>query len=1163
MTLLSGRRFAPLLVALACSALAVSPAFAQNITGSLSGTVVDPTCAVVVGADVTLTNEASRDVRRTKSNADGYFAFAAVPPASYTVTIETAGFSKYEQKGVVLRVGDSRSLRTVPLKVAGMSEEATVTASVDFAPLNSGEKSATLTSDQILNFSTVGRSAAELLKVLPGMTPVTQGVSNRPGFTGEVIGINGNGEYQGGGNNNQSAIGNYSGNGTRTEALDITVDGAPGADPGCNCATSVNPNPEMVQEFKVLQSNFGAEHAKGPVAMTVVSKQGGREFHGTLYTYLRDYHLNSNEWFANKVGKDRVKNKFLYPGFNVSGPVLVPGTDFNKNRDKVFFFLGYEYFKQALDTGFVKSWVPTAAMRNGDFSQAASYLGPGTGGTYVNSVPAGFPGGIIPPSQIDPGGRALLNVFPQPNANPAVTGGYNYVDNLLVDQNGTQLLGRVDVNVSENTKLFLRYNRQREVQPFVIGLWWRNGARQVPYPSSISAANRSDSATASLTHVFNPTLTNETLFAVTYIDFPNAFDDRSKISRQALGYPYQGIFKQSNDQIPSVDAGGWGNDSQGPLYYNPGGFDPVLFATKWQVSASDNLTKVWGTHTFKAGAYFEHVINKQPGNDNSNGLIELATWDGQSTGNTFADLLLGHGSNYAESSKNVLHDMAYNLWEGYVQDSWKVKPRLTVDYGVRIASEGPWYDRLGNGMSVFDPSIYSATAPGSSFPGITWTKKDSRIPLSGTEKPPIYFTPRVGFAYDVKGTGSTVVRGGFGIYRYHEPQAIYSGLLDLPQGFRNTNVGSAYTLASLEGLGGGNVVFNGNTIALDDKKQPVTYSWSATLNQRLPWAMNIEVGYAGNKQNDLRNEGVSNYNPVPLGAMINDPTGDPNKYRLLPNYGDLQVFRHSLYSNYHGLQALLSRQRGRFNFTLAYTFSKALGIRAAGSAASTSGLVSEYIKDTTGKTVDIRQFDYGVSSNDRTHVATASYSWQLGEFKNNGFLNAVLGGWQLTGISTYISGTPLQPAISSNLNMTGTLADGTDISATRVSGSTSVPAQPKLTCNPTSGVPSGYLFNPSCFAAPGPGDNGNFIFPYVKGQKYLNHDLSVFKNFAIGDKGQKLQFRASAYNVLNHPIAYPDIGTNLTLRFDHGQLANPEFAKLPENNKFGRRIVQLALRYTF
>src|SRR5260370_25756680 len=133
------------------------------------------------------------------------------------------------------------------------------------------------------------------------MTPVSVGTQNRPGFTGEVIGSDGNGEYQGGGNNNQSAIGNFSGNGTRTESLDITVDGAPGADPGCNCATSVNPNSEMVAEFKVLQSNFGAEHAKGPVAMTVVSKAGARDFHGTLYTYLPAYHLHSNHWGANTV----------------------------------------------------------------------------------------------------------------------------------------------------------------------------------------------------------------------------------------------------------------------------------------------------------------------------------------------------------------------------------------------------------------------------------------------------------------------------------------------------------------------------------------------------------------------------------------------------------------------------------------------------------------------------------------------------------------------------------------------------------------------------------------------------------------------------------------------------------------------------------------------
>jgi hypothetical protein len=298
----------------------------------------------------------------------GFLAFAAIPPGTYTVRVEMGGFRTTERTGVQVRIGDSRSLGQLKLAVGGVSEEVMVSSQIEIVPLNSGEKSATLTSDQIENIPTVGRSSAELLKILPGLTPVTVGAQNRPGYTGEVVGINGNGEYQGGGNNNQSAIGNYTGNGTRTTALDITIDGAPGMDPGCNCATSVNPNPEMTQEFKVLQSNFGAEQAKGPVAMTVVTKSGGRDFHGTLYSYFRDYHLNSNEWFGNKIGSPRVKNQFFYPGFNLGGPLLIPGTSFNKNRDKVFFFVGFEYFKQRLDTGFVKSWVPTTAMRNGDFS---------------------------------------------------------------------------------------------------------------------------------------------------------------------------------------------------------------------------------------------------------------------------------------------------------------------------------------------------------------------------------------------------------------------------------------------------------------------------------------------------------------------------------------------------------------------------------------------------------------------------------------------------------------------------------------------------------------------------------------------------------------------------------------------------------------------------
>jgi len=1105
------------------------PSHAQRLTGELSGTVADATGAVLPGATVTLINENSRDQRRTQTNTDGFFAFGAVPSGTYTVDVELSGFGKAEIKSVVLRGGDSRSLRTIAMGVAGQTEAVSVIAELPLVPLNSGEKSATLGAEQIENIPIVSSSAAELLRILPGMTAVTQGVTNRPGFTGEVIGINGNGEYQGGGSNNQSAIGNFTANGTRTQSLDITVDGSPGADPGCNCATSVNPNTEFTQEFKVLQSNFGAEHAKGPNAMSVVSKSGGRDFHGSLFTYFRDFHLNSNEWYGNKIGRERAQNKFIYPGGTLSGPI---------KQDKIFFFVGYEYYRQRLDTGFVKSWVPTAAMRNGDFSGAA---GVGSGG-FVNTVPSGFPGGIIPGSQIDPGGKVLLSQFPLPNIDPATSGGFNYVDNLLVDQPNHQALARIDFNLSQNTKMFLRYNLQRETQPFVIGLWWRNGDRQVPYPSSISSANRSDSATASLTHVFDPTLTSETIFGMTYIDFPNAFDQKDKISRQALGYPYQGVFGQSNDQIPSVDLGGWG--ANGPLYYNPGGFDPVLFATKWQFNFAENLTKVWGTHTAKGGFYFERITNNQPGNLDSEGFLELNTWAGGSTGNTFADLLLGRTNYYQESTKNALHNIAWNRVEGYVTDSWKVKPSVTLTYGLRVSQLAPWEDREGVGLAAWDASKYSASAPASARPGVVWNAIDSSVPLSGVNST-WYFQPRVGFAWDVKGSGATVLRGGVGMYAYHEPQDIYASLVDFGAGVKSFSAPdqASFPIKSLDGVGGG-APGGGNAIDITDNKMPKTYSWSMTVNQKLPWSMSLEAGYVGNTSRNLLNNDVANYN-----AVRTDGT------RPLSQYGDLNVFRHSMYQNYNGLQALLARQRGNLNFTLAYTFSKNLGFRSG--IGGNQAIASEYLFPN-----NYHDVGYGVLSSDRTHVATASYSWVIPGPKG-GAREAFLGGWQIAGITSFVSGAPIPVVNNSNFDIQGTLADGSDIGGTLITGSSQIRVQPQLTCDPRENVPTGFMFNNACFAAPSPGHNGNFILPYMKAQPYWDIDLSLFKNFSMGGN-RKLQLRTSAYNVLNHPLAFPDVGTNLTLRFDHGQLANPnDFGRLPEDNKFGRRIVQLALRFTF
>jgi hypothetical protein len=1134
---------AALLLAAWALVLGTSTVNAQTRTGSLSGTVNDSSGGVLPGATVTLVNELSADSRNSVTNEEGNFVFAAVPPGTYTVKVELSGFQTIETRGIVLRLGESRNLTAITLGVGGLTEQVAVTAVTELAPVSSGEKSATITSEQIQNIAIVGRSAAELLKVLPGMAPTNGGSSGAPGFNGEVMGINGNGE-----GGKQSALGNYSSNGTGNNALDIVIDGAHASDPGCNCATSVNPNPDMVEEFKVLQANFGAENAKGPTTINVVSKAGGRDFRGTAYLYARDYRWNSNEWFLNKVddpadgAQNKPKNKFMFPGFNLGGPLLIPGTGFNKNRDKLFFFFGYEYYKQDLDTGTLRSWVPTQAMRNGDFSNAA-YLRQLSGGG-VSAQPFAANGGQVPAGQIDPNGQILMNLLPLPNIDPGQANGYNYVENVPLSQNNHQALGRVDVSVSDNTKLFFRYNFQAEVQPFPVGLWWRNG-NQVPYPTPVIGDNKSHSATTSLTKVFGSTLTSETTFGLTYITFPNRLEDPSKVSKSALGYTNPGVYKNGLDQIPSTVT--WG---QGPTLFNPGGFDPVLFANKWLVSIGQNVTKVAGSHTIKMGGYFEWVNNSQPGNDNSNGQIEFATWTGNTTGNLFSDMLTGRGINtYNESTKNVVRDMGYKVLEGYVGDSWKVKPRVTLEGGVRLSYLGPWYARNDFGMAIFEPSKYNPNASLADFTGASWYGRDSNVPVSGRETQAVVFAPRVGFAWDVQGTGQTVIRGGYGLFTYHDEQA-GAETMDLPAGHTATTVSGNPLLSQIPNVVPGVSKVALNAIGPDDKKNPRTQSWSLTVQRRLPWSLTFETSYVGSKSDQLRNAGLANINAVPANAMLNDPNGNADNYRPYLLYGDINVSDHNLYSNYHSWQNLLSRQSGKFSFTAAYTFSKALGIRGSGQG-----------QQIQPPSLDqLRQYSYGVLGNDRRHILSVAYSWLLPEVKT-GVTNAILGNWQFSGISQYLSGSPLQVVGGSgNFRLDGTGVGGYQLSSTAIAGSPQILAMPVLTCDPRGS--GDVLAKAECFAAPSPGNNGNFVFPNIEGPSYFNHDFSVFKNFPIGGS-KKFQFRLSAYNVFNHPQRAPDDARNLDLNFTNGVQTNANFGLLPLDNKYGRRILQMAFKFYF
>lgn len=271
----------------------VSSAWSQGIFATLTGVVSDPSQSVVPNAKVTLTDVGSGSARQTVSNADGYYTFASVPVGTYSLTVEAQGFKTHKEAAIRLGGGDQRNVN-VALAVGGSAETVEVTGVQDFttAAADSGEKSFTLETKELQNFTQVGSNAAEYIKIVPGFG-INNGTSNKSSYRGTVVGINANGD---GGDSQSPLNNNFSYNGLPTNSLDITADGAHVSDPGCNCDTPVNPNSDFLQEFKVLTSNYSAEEQKGPVVITSVTKSGGTTYHGSAFFSARNHALNSNDW---------------------------------------------------------------------------------------------------------------------------------------------------------------------------------------------------------------------------------------------------------------------------------------------------------------------------------------------------------------------------------------------------------------------------------------------------------------------------------------------------------------------------------------------------------------------------------------------------------------------------------------------------------------------------------------------------------------------------------------------------------------------------------------------------------------------------------------------------------------------------------------------------
>jgi carboxypeptidase family protein len=1060
-------------------------ALAQTTTATLTGTVFDASGAVVPDATVTLKNEASGDLRSTKSNGEGYFTFASVPPATYTITVEKENFKTWQAKSIALNSDDKRNVTGIKLE-PGLAKETVVVeaSSVQITPVDTGDKSTLINEHILQNVAIVGQNAAEFIKIIPGVA-MTSGVMNVSSYAAQDD------------RTGTGPVGNFSANGTRSAALDITSDGAHIIDPGCNCGQAMNTNADMTSELKVMTSNFGADEAKGPVVISAIGKSGGQQFHGEAYVYGRSWHLNANDPQNKDAGESRPESKYFYPGFNIGGPLIIPGTNFNHNRDKLFFFFGTEYYKQDVDNGVYHAVVPTGAnapgttmnMRSGDFSDAA-YLG-SLNGYGVTGVPGGssFTNGKLNTAP-DPNGQILLNIYPLPNQDPTRpgSGGFNYASGQTRYSNMLQFRGRVDYNLSQSTKLYVTYNHQHDNALNSLDTLWTGNANSwasptTPYPTPIAATSQSDVVTANLTKVINPTLTNELIFSYTYLNLPNHFKDRSKIERGALGLNYGTIFSHPNTQnliFPQMT--GWGDGISNML--NTGfELNGTVYAKKTLPSVADTVSKVWRTHTSKFGFYWERTWNEQPGNGPVNGSMAFAPWGGGSTGNAYADMLTGQTAQYSELDFDVTPAFRYITAEFYGTDSWKISRRFTLDFGMRFSHLGPWKDTTGYGFAAWYPNLYAAgtggsvTVPGISqpfkFPGFEWNKVNRSTPVAGSGSRLFFYNPRVGFAWDLFGTGSTVLRGGYGMYHYHDEQNVQNGAYGLVRGSFSTPAlnlqFSQINSSQLSQFGAGSK-FSGIT-ALDpkDDQEPRTQSYSFTIAERLPWHSLLEVAYVGSKSDYLSNynNNFDQINDLPVGAMFNakvcapglnppwastgtsqcgwlpdcDPavapntnpnnvpggspscaqpgwpwtTGymDPQIAAARPlSYGTVKIIDHKMYSNYNSLQVTWNKQAGHLTFLSNYTFGKGLGIRGENGAAS-------------GDPTNLRN-NYGTIPNNRTHIFNLAYVYEFPTLHNaNGFVKGALNGWQVSGLAQYQTGADLQAAVSSNFNYFAYIPAGT------------------------------------------------------------------------------------------------------------------------------------------
>ena len=1102
--------------------LSLLPAFAQLDQGQIAGTVTDPSREVVSAAQVTIVSAQTGRRISTKTAITGAYVIPNLPIGLYAVEIEAPGFRKFVRENVKV---DTATRTSVDAELTLGATSDTITVSDEAPPVqdSSAQLGRVIESKQISDLALNGRNPINLALIKAGVVGSNFNAFN-PTSLGTSLSINGG---QQDGNN-------------------VTIDGVSavrtrGDGQGGPALLGIF-NADSLQEVQILTSSYPAEYGRAADGqIRFVTKSGSKDFHGTAWYFLRNSALDANSWVRNAANTfDSTRPapfRFNQPGFSLGGPVTIPGK-FNTKRDKLFFFVAEEWisFRQE-KTG--TAIVPSAAMRTGNFSELLNAANPFFRRAIsvrdpLNNTP--FPNNVIPNSRLSANGMGLLRAYPLPTAG-FQQGASNWIDSQPNPRDIRKDTVRVDYMLGATRLSFTGTNFYfAEDDPFrgsftVANTRWRRPNRTGAFSvSSTLAPNKVNELTA--------TAANDVVQMTLY-----PFDGVNRYERSRYGINFGYLIpgpKRLTDRIPTIDITGFTSldgsskpgNSSGPM-----------------VSISDNFTWILNSgHTLKFGAFVgrDTQINADQIAFNQNGWFTFRdAGNPATTGNAIANAALGNFDTYFEIGSAADTHVRSNAYELFAQDTWKLRPNLTLELGIRYSYFAPWTAKW-NDISNFDPRYFTTAARavldprtgaiiggdpyngivqgGTSYPdsakgralgaSVPNVQRLFRgVPEGFVNKYYANFAPRFGLAWRLD--SKSVLRVGGGSYKARDFLNNGSLFRNAPNQDRVDVVNGV--VDSPGGRGGSQFPFTLGALALE-YNYPTAYHYSVSLQRELPFGIVVDAAYVGKTAVDLYR--VRNLNQLLPGTVQANPGINVNALRPFYGLGIINYSEQSGRSKYNSFQLSADRRfRNGLGFGVAYTVSKN--------------------EDNVSTPYDAYNFFTALSGNDRPHVFSLNYIYQLPFLRNSrSLLGNALGNWQISGVAFIRSGAPLSVVDATDTAGVGT---GSASQPWNVSGSTAATG--------STGVGQPW-FNAAAFSVPRAGTFGNAPLNLLRGPGFQNWDVALFKNFRFTERLSG-QLRAESFNILNHPLL-------------NNPITNPrsgDFSRI--TSKYNERNLQLGLKVIF